>query len=71
MGEIDSQVCDVRYKDIDRRLGVVEQSIKENLIRIYDKLDAMGQRPSWAVTLIIGFLGSSCTGMATYLLTKG
>lgn len=71
MGEFDSQLCEVRHTDLDRRVAVVETTIKDNLIRIYDKLDSMGKRPTWAVAVVLTLLTSACTGMAMFLITKG
>jgi len=70
MSEFDPQLCEIRHFDIDRRVSVVETNIKDNLTRIYDKLDTMGQRPSWAVTVIVSLLSSGCIGMAVFLLTR-
>lgn len=67
MAEFDPELCKVKHGDLDRRLAVVETTIKENLVRIYDKLD----RPSWLVTAVIAVLMSSCSGMAIFLLTRG
>lgn len=69
MADFDPELCNIRHTDVDRRLTVVEQSIKDNLTRIYDKLETMGKRPSWAVATVIGFLLMISGSMATYLLT--
>lgn len=71
MADFDPQFCEIRHADLDRRISVVETSIKDNLTRIYDKLDSMGQRPSWAVTVIVTLLTSGCVGMAMFLVTRG
>ncbi len=60
MSEFDSKLCDEKHGNLDRRLTVVEESIKNNLERIYAKLD----RPSWVVTVIISILSSACIGLA-------
>lgn len=70
MSEFDPELCKVKHGDLDRRLSVVETSIKDNLTRIYDKLEIMGQRPSWAVAVIVTVLSSGCVGMAVFLITR-
>ena len=71
MGDFDSQLCEVRHADLGRRVAVVETTIKDNLVRIYDKLDSMGQRPTWAVAVIVSLLSSGCIGMAVFIVTRG
>lgn len=71
MAEFNQLLCNERHIDTDRRLTVVETSIKENLVRIYDKLDSMGKRPTWAVAVIITLLMTACGSMAVFLLTRG
>lgn len=64
MDEFNKDLCNNKHEEIERRLSSVEQSIKENLTRIYDKLD----RPSWAVAAIVIVLSSACVGLAVAMI---
>lgn len=38
--------------------------------KIFEKLDEVAQgRPTWAVTIMLGSLSSTCVGLSVYLLT--
>jgi hypothetical protein len=63
--EFDPKVCDITHREIERRLTSVEQSIKENLERIYSKLD----RPSWLETILLSGSFTAIGVMGMYILT--
>lgn len=57
MAEFNSELCDQKHGDLDRRVGTVE--------RILERVE--GRPPIWA-TILITVLGSCCTGLLVALV---
>lgn len=72
--EFHEEICTEKHKTVevkleehDRRISVVEKSLQDNFVRVYDKLDKQtlhwaeeaaenAKRPGWATTAIITVL---------------
>lgn len=70
----DQRLCDTKHIEQDRRIGSLEATLKDNLERLYTKMDEetlawahkaveTAQRPGWAQLAIIAFLSSLSVGL--------
>lgn len=63
--EYNEETCKEKHQSDRLRLTALEVSLKDNLERIYKKLD----RPSWLVTFIISGLSTSSGMLAMWVIT--
>lgn len=56
-----------KQEALEGRFDRFEESYRDNLKRIYEKLD----RPSWMTAGLITFLSSACVALLTIVLTRG
>jgi len=62
-------ICKERHESNSDRIGALEKSMQDNLMRIYEKLDAFGQRPTWAITISFTIMGSALVAMGMFIIT--
>lgn len=64
--DYNAEACKVRHDNEEARMDKVESTLS----KIFDKLDAFSQRPSWMVLTIISFLATGL-GITMTIILRG
>ena len=67
---IEISTVKANHKALDRRVIELEKKMSSNLEKIYEKLEKLGNRPSWLTASIIAFLSSGFFTMLTIVLMR-